>query len=1141
MKKTLVLFSIFLCAITIFGQKENYIWLIGENNKLNFHKYSLPDTISPFVSDTSINIITNNFVYSDEFGNVIFYSNGDTIFSQTDYLTFGNYENATIPLIAKIDYSGSTYDFNILFTEYNSTNNNYKLISYSTTYDGTWHTPIIQEINNVSSKVADYFDGNYHFVVHELGSNNFILCDDPVNFHLDTISIGATYPTIAGLTYDSGFMKFSPDGYYLAVSSPLVQDLRIYQTDILNSTLFGEQVFNGQNFNSIEFSIFNNILYVATDYDIYQLDLMNSNPTLQHIANTSYIISNMQLAPDGKIYVAKEGDTYLGAIENPEIRGENCFYNDTELLLPTPSNGTLPYTQPNTHFNAPVLTWAPDTIYFGDNVSFYFSYAAGIDSIHWLFSDDSYASTYADNELNISFLESGIYELKAQIFTTIGDTIFINRHFIVSDRQYIYPHDTIICDTNNFFILTANIPASSPDYYRVWYKPDGTIDSTDVAALTVNQPGVYILKLYDTGSGTLAVTDTAVVYSFVPSLTIDDYNDSVFYENENLYLSSYLFQIPWDTIDPMEISYIWEISDNIVLGGNYDFLDTIFEFAGEYPVDVTIHADICAYSVQDTIEILPEVAIDTGFLSLHDTTVCDTPLNIVLSVPYPPDDYDIEWYFNDETMLFAYSDTVETYFPGKYSVFIYSIGTDQLIGEDIAFIHYKYCDDFSMNINVNNNGYACDSNYVFNFSADIAPQYNSCEDISSYFYIWDFGNGNSESGNNLTNVSQTFQHSGEYHVTLFVYDSGNCEHIFFKNIHITQASTDTAIINLSESSENITINFDKYPVFETPYLTNNQFISTRIKNIFVNNPVIDCVYVSNSTIETTQENSDITLFVTGSFKGNINLNLIAPDGTSLNVLNAVSDTVTFLFGRQAIIYENIPQSVPQTYIFSSSGKDFDDFDENYFANIYYSPDEYTFTDENYYYVPFDNYRFSDYQSLTDLPINGSWKLEVSIDDFFGRLNTWGLIFNKDYFQTTIRPDSVTCTDQFGNEYQMHNNSIEIQNSAVSRYDLDCKVHYSQTQCVVDKHLVITVPSIPNVFTPNGDGINDTWISASPDINAHVIVIDKIGRIVADYNTQDKPEGWDGTYNGKPLPSDSYWYIITLENGTPIKGVVSIVR
>ena len=71
--------------------------------------------------------------------------------------------------------------------------------------------------------------------------------------------------------------------------------------------------------------------------------------------------------------------------------------------------------------------------------------------------------------------------------------------------------------------------------------------------------------------------------------------------------------------------------------------------------------------------------------------------------------------------------------------------------------------------------------------------------------------------------------------------------------------------------------------------------------------------------------------------------------------------------------------------------------------------------------------------------------------------------------------------------------------------------------------------IPEFFTPNGDGIHDTWIVgklAEVYPNAIVNIYDRFGRLVAQFLGDDS-DGWDGTYNGEVLPSTDYWYMIDI--------------
>ena len=64
--------------------------------------------------------------------------------------------------------------------------------------------------------------------------------------------------------------------------------------------------------------------------------------------------------------------------------------------------------------------------------------------------------------------------------------------------------------------------------------------------------------------------------------------------------------------------------------------------------------------------------------------------------------------------------------------------------------------------------------------------------------------------------------------------------------------------------------------------------------------------------------------------------------------------------------------------------------------------------------------------------------------------------------------------------------------------------------------------VPNFFTPNGDNMNDEWFPGNRDFfpNMEVKIYDRYGRVVA---VLDQVSGWDGTYEGKELPTGDYWY------------------
>jgi gliding motility-associated-like protein len=86
------------------------------------------------------------------------------------------------------------------------------------------------------------------------------------------------------------------------------------------------------------------------------------------------------------------------------------------------------------------------------------------------------------------------------------------------------------------------------------------------------------------------------------------------------------------------------------------------------------------------------------------------------------------------------------------------------------------------------------------------------------------------------------------------------------------------------------------------------------------------------------------------------------------------------------------------------------------------------------------------------------------------------------------------------------------------------------------------PEIPTAFSPNSDGINDTWIIKHLDSypGATVQIFDRYGKAILKSTGYNKP--WDGTSNGQPVPVGVYYYIVDPKNGLkPLTGSVTVVR
>ena len=90
---------------------------------------------------------------------------------------------------------------------------------------------------------------------------------------------------------------------------------------------------------------------------------------------------------------------------------------------------------------------------------------------------------------------------------------------------------------------------------------------------------------------------------------------------------------------------------------------------------------------------------------------------------------------------------------------------------------------------------------------------------------------------------------------------------------------------------------------------------------------------------------------------------------------------------------------------------------------------------------------------------------------------------------------------------------------------------------------VSVIGYKKFFTPNGDGIHDTWrilgIREDFQPNSRVYIFDRYGKLLKELDPVT--EGWDGTYIGRPMPQTDYWFRVFLEDGREFKGHFSLVR
>lgn len=162
------------------------------------------------------------------------------------------------------------------------------------------------------------------------------------------------------------------------------------------------------------------------------------------------------------------------------------------------------------------------------------------------------------------------------------------------------------------------------------------------------------------------------------------------------------------------------------------------------------------------------------------------------------------------------------------------------------------------------------------------------------------------------------------------------------------------------------------------------------------------------------------------------------------------------------------------------------------------------------------------------PSSGEAPLEVELFNNSQNATNYAWYINGDYISNQL--DNYTLEN--GGDY-----TIEL---VAWQYDPSCADTFAMI-------VLVSEVIIPTAFTPNNDGVNDTWEILQlndyfPDNT--VSIYDRWGSLIYQKENGTYPnEPWDGTYNSEALPTGSYFYIIEPNDGNTeaFEGSVSIIR
>lgn len=129
------------------------------------------------------------------------------------------------------------------------------------------------------------------------------------------------------------------------------------------------------------------------------------------------------------------------------------------------------------------------------------------------------------------------------------------------------------------------------------------------------------------------------------------------------------------------------------------------------------------------------------------------------------------------------------------------------------------------------------------------------------------------------------------------------------------------------------------------------------------------------------------------------------------------------------------------------------------------------------------------------------------------------------------------------DFEYSIDGINYQDDSVF-YNLSGGVYNVQVRdkngCGLDSKEVVVV-GYPRIFTPNNDGYNDSWQIDGVEKfqDSRILIYDRYGKLLKELTSNSV--GWDGTFNGNPMPSNDYWFTVFLSDGRTFKGHFSLIR
>jgi gliding motility-associated-like protein len=1059
----------------IFAQGEANIWYFGDSAGLDFSSGS-PVVLTNGKTNTQEGVS----VLSNSNGELMFYTDGVTVWTNNHTVMpngtglYGHFSSTQSSLIAPVP--GSVAKYYVFTVDYVNGGRglNYSVVDMEAN-DGlgavTLKNILIHPAISEKMSAVVHANGSHFWLITQLLNTNHFLA------YLVTEAGISPEPVITSIgnvmQSPLGYLKPSPDGSLIVTSKFHSNLFEIYSFNKENGTVSDLIVINGyEDVYGIEFSPDETKLYIQLypSKEIFQFDITSLSQ--KSIANSGIYVGSssgnwggaLQLAPDGKIYVARQlqwnvGVQYIGVINFPNLAGTACNFVDQGVHL---KSGRVRLGLPNFAFtlNNIVINYEPDC--FGDTTQFWIQSVHEIDSILWNFGDP------ASGAANTSTLINPYHIFSLPGLFTVSVTVYSGTSVVSSEIAVeIFPspeiclgQDTLLCSGEHIILN----PGSGFETYR-WQ--DGSEETT----YTVTETGLYWVEV---SNGFGCLSRDSILVNFLPGPDIWLGNDSTMCIGDTIHIC----------VDDDYLEYLWQDGSNEAC---YIAVET-----GTYWIKVTDENGCEAF---DTINLifLPGPVLSLG----NDTVICFNQ-SIILDAGWGYDNY--LWQDGSDGQTF---EVVET---GIYWVVASNeCGT----GSDTIQIYFSEYFEISL---------GNDTSFCYGHSLLLDPGsgFNS--------YLWNNGS---------TQQTITAIATGRYWVA--VTDSLGC------------VATDSIYINVF-MDHHISIGDDTVKICEGSYIFFHG-PSGYVSYLWQDGSVLPSLFADTAGfywLEVTNEQGcaarDSVFLQINSIPGGFLGNdlMICPDSEI---------TITAPTGYEVYVWHD--GSVSNVFISSTPGK--------FWVTVH---DEIGCSGSDTIIVlpfvpPTLNLEPLEYLCEGDSLILTAGEGHVSYIWQDGSQNFYLSVEQEGFYHVMVE----TVCGYYADEVQvvLYQGNLDLGNDTVlfigERLLLNPGPAYSDHNwntgstestlfvdqegtywlnafdgyCFVSDTIVVHFYSdiwVPNVFTPNNDGYNDTFyaVTSYPDgiFDFRMTIINRWGKII--FTMDNIYDQWDGTVNGSDAAEGVYFWI-----------------